>query len=157
MATPFFQEWCEQNKQQEVRQWNHWWRKDNQPQLNDLPYERKKITVANKTPKSKAVGDKGMPPQPPGSTKWRFRPGTVALRQICQYQKSTELLLRHLPFQWLVWEIASQYRKDFCFQYSVFSALQEACETYLVSLFEDAQICAIHVKRKTVMKKDGWV
>ena len=98
-----------------------------------------------------------MPPQPPGPTKQRFRPGTVALRQIQQYQKSTKLLLRHLPFQCLVQEIASQYKKDFCFQYSVFSALQEACETYLVSLFEDAQICAIHTKRKTIMKKDIWL
>ncbi len=68
-----------------------------------------------------------------------------------------QTLLRHLPFQGLVQEIASQYRKDFCFQYSAFGALQEACETYLVSLFEDAQICAIHVKRMTVMKKDIWL
>ncbi len=111
--------------------------------------------MANKQQKSKAVGDKGMPPQPPGPTKQRFRPGMVALRQIRQYQKSTELLLRCLPFQHLVWEIASQYKKDFHFQYLVFGALQEACETYLVSLFEDAQICAI--QRKTVMKKDIWL
>ncbi len=118
---------------------------------------KRKIAAAIKKPKSKAAGDKGMPPQPPGPTKGRFRPGTVALRQIWQYQKSTKLLLRYLPFQHLVWEIASQYKKDFHFQYSAFSALQEACKTYLVSLFEDAQICAIHVKRKNIMKKDIWL
>ncbi len=132
--------------------------KKGQPTLAQrLPLQKKKIVVAKKKPKSKAAGDKGMPPLPPGPTKWRFRPGTVVLRQIQQYQKSTELLLRCLPFQWSVWEIASQYKKDFQFQYSAFGALQEACETYLVSLFEDAQICAIYVKEKPSWSKDIWL
>ncbi len=111
----------------------------------------RKITAANK--KSKAARDKGMPP-PPGPTKQRYRPGTVALRQIRKYQKSMELLLHQLPFQHLVHKIASQYHQNFCFQYSVFGALQEACEAYMVSLFEDAQVCALHARRKMVMKPD---
>lgn len=46
----------------------------------------------------------------------RFRPGTVALREIRKYQKSTELLIRKLPFQRLVREIASDYKSDLRFQ-----------------------------------------
>jgi hypothetical protein len=40
----------------------------------------------------------------------RFRPGTVALREIRRYQKSTELLIRKLPFQRLVREIAQDFK-----------------------------------------------
>ncbi len=84
----------------------------------------------------------------------RFRPGTVALREIRKYQKSTELLLRKLPFQRLVREIAQEYKRDLRFQSSALAALQEACEAYLVGLFEDSNLCAIHAKRVTIMPKD---
>ena len=84
----------------------------------------------------------------------RFRPGTVALREIRRYQKSTELLLRKLPFQRLVREVASEYKSDLRFQASAIAALQEATEAYMVSLFEDSNLCAIHGKRVTVMPKD---
>jgi len=84
----------------------------------------------------------------------RFRPGTVALREIRRYQKSTELLLRKLPFQRLVREIAQDYKTDLRFQSAAVAALQEAAEAYLVGLFEDTNLCAIHAKRVTIMPKD---
>ncbi|KAA8515703.1 hypothetical protein F0562_018686 [Nyssa sinensis] len=77
----------------------------------------------------------------------RFRPGTVALREIRKYQKSTELLIRKLPFQRLVREIAQDFKTDLRFQSSAVAALQEAAEAYLVGLFEDTNLCAIHAKR----------
>jgi len=84
----------------------------------------------------------------------RFRPGTVALREIRRYQKSTDLLLRKLPFQRLVREIASEIKSDLRFQSSAIMALQEATEAYLVGLFEDTNLCTIHAKRVTIMPKD---
>ncbi|PWA74263.1 histone H3/CENP-A [Artemisia annua] len=84
----------------------------------------------------------------------RFRPGTVALREIRKYQKSTELLIRKLPFQRLVREIAQDFKTDLRFQSSAVAALQEASEAYLVGLFEDTNLCAIHAKRVTIMPKD---
>lgn len=84
----------------------------------------------------------------------RFRPGTVALREIRRYQKSTELLIRKLPFQRLVRELAQDFKTDLRFQRSAIEALQEASEAYLVGLFEDTNLCAIHAKRVTVMPKD---
>jgi histone H3 len=84
----------------------------------------------------------------------RFRPGTVALREIRKYQKSTELLIRKLPFQRLVREVAHEFKQEVRFQASAVLALQEAAEAYLVSLFEDTNLCAIHAKRVTIMTKD---
>jgi histone H3 len=81
----------------------------------------------------------------------RFRPGTVALREIRRYQKSTELLIRKLPFQRIVREIASDYKSDLRFQSAAIAALQEATESYLVGLFEDTNLCSIHAKRVTIM------
>jgi histone H3 len=84
----------------------------------------------------------------------RYRPGTVALREIRKYQKSTELLLRKLPFQRLVREIAQDFKSDIRFQSQALMAIQEACENYLVLLFEDTNLCAIHAKRVTIFPKD---
>ncbi|XP_061255358.1 uncharacterized protein LOC133237031 [Bos javanicus] len=75
----------------------------------------------------------------------RYRPGTVALREIRRYQKSTELLIRKLPFQRLVREIAQDFKTDLRFQSSAVMALQEACEAYLVGLFEDTNLCLLFV------------
>ena len=100
----------------------------------------------------------------------RFRPGTVALREIRRYQKSTELLIRKLPFQRLVREIAQDFKvrcrrgchmcamliprfavqTDLRFQSSAVMALQEAAEAYLVSLFEDTNLAAIHAKSESL-------
>ena len=86
---------------------------------------------------------------------WRkFRPGTYALREIRHYQKGSVLLIRKLPFQRVVREIAADLRPDIRFQSSALLALQEAAEAYLVRLFEDTNLCAIHAKRVTIMPKD---
>ena len=95
----------------------------------------------------------------PGSTgglkrPMRYRPGTVALRKIRRYQKTTELLIRKLPFNHLVWEIAQDFKTDLHFQSTAIIALQEAAEAYLVGLFEDTNLCAIHAKLVTIMPKD---
>ena len=84
----------------------------------------------------------------------RFRPGTVALREIRRFQKSTDLLIRKLPFQRLVREIAQEFKTDLRFQSAAVLALQEAAEAYLVGLFEDSNLCAIHAKRVTIMPRD---
>ena len=84
----------------------------------------------------------------------RYRPGTVALREIRKFQKSTELLLRKLPFQKLVREIACEFKSDLRFQTQAILALQEASEAYLVGLFEDTNLCCIHARRVTIMPKD---
>uniref|UniRef100_A0A1A9UCN8 Core Histone H2A/H2B/H3 domain-containing protein n=1 Tax=Glossina austeni TaxID=7395 RepID=A0A1A9UCN8_GLOAU len=84
----------------------------------------------------------------------RWGPGTVALREIRRYQKSTELLIRKLPFQRLVREIAQDFKTDLRFQSSAVMAFQEASEACLVALFEGTNLCAIHAKRVTIMPKD---
>lgn len=95
-------------------------------------------------------------PAPPAQKKaHRFRPGTVALREIRKYQKNTDLLLRRAPFQRLVREVAQDFTKEgIRFQSHALCALQEASEAYLVSLFEDCNLCAIHARRVTIMPKD---
>ena len=81
----------------------------------------------------------------------RYRPGTVALREIRRYQKSTDLLIKKLPFQRLVREIAQDFKNDLRFQSTAIMALQEAAEAYLVSLFEDTNLCAIHVSETFIL------
>ena len=76
-----------------------------------------------------------------------WRAGTVALREIRKYQKSTDLLLRKLPFQRLVREVAQDFKSDLRFQSHAVMAIQEAAEAYLVGLFEDTNLCCIHAKR----------
>ena len=109
------------------------------------------------------MAKKGSQKAPKGGMKkhYRYRPGTVALKQIRRYQKSTELLIRKLPFQRLVREIAADdevIRSPLCgklrFQSAAIMALQEASEAYLVGLFEDSNLCTIHAKRVTIMPKD---
>ena len=82
----------------------------------------------------------------------RFRPGPVALREIRRYQNSTDLLIKRLPFQRLVAEVAQDLNVSF--QSHAIMALQEASEAYLVSLFEDTDLCAQHAKRMTIFPKD---
>ena len=84
----------------------------------------------------------------------RFRPGTVALREIRKYQKSTCPLILKQPFQRLVRELAQDFKADLRFQGCAIMALQEAGEAYLVGLYEDTNLCAIHSKRVTIMPKD---
>lgn len=86
--------------------------------------------------------------------KMRYRPGTVALREIRRYQKSNESLLPRAPFQRLVREIAMDVNHELRFQSQALLALQEAAESYVVGLFEDTNLCAIHAKRQTIFPKD---
>ena len=84
----------------------------------------------------------------------RFRPGTKALREIRKYQRSTEPLIRRLPFQRLVKELAQNLAPGYRFQSVSIRALQEAAEDFLVGLFQDSQHCAVHANRVTVMARD---
>ena len=106
--------------------------------------------------RSGAPAQKSMPVAVEGGVKkpHRYRPGTVALCEIRRYQKSTELLIRKLPFQRLVREIAQDFKTDLRFQSAAVMALQEASEAYLVGLFEDSNLCTIHAKQVTIMPKD---
>ena len=123
---------------------------------------RKGITV-KKVAAAAAAARKMQKKAPAGGVRkhYRFRPGTVALKEIRQYQKSTELLIRKLPFQRLVREIANDdtvvpgsMMGKIRFQTDAIKALQESREAYLVGLFEDTNLCAIHAKRVTIMPKD---
>ena len=84
----------------------------------------------------------------------RYRPGTVALLEIHQYQKSTELLCRKLPVARLIREIAQDFKTDLRFQASAIAALHEAMEAYLVGLFKDTNLRTIHAQCVTIMPKD---
>ena len=83
-----------------------------------------------------------------------FRLGVIALHEIRYYQKSSALLIRKLPFKRLVREIAQDFKSDLCFTSVAILCLQEVAEVYLVGLFEDTNLCAIHAKRVTITPKD---
>ncbi|KAJ3145773.1 centromeric DNA-binding histone H3-like protein cse4 [Geranomyces michiganensis] len=109
------------------------------------------------TPAKKAPRPGGAPASRPH----RYRPGTVALREIRRYQKSTELLIRKLPFARLVKEVSADLSTmEYAggqpprWQSTAIMALQEASEAFMVHLFEDANLCAIHAKRVTIMQRD---
>ena len=102
-----------------------------------------------KTSRKRGAGQSAAPKKP-----HRYRPGTMSLREIHQYQKSTKLLIRRLPFQRLVREIAQDLKGRVNFASGAILALQEAVEAYLVGLFEDTNLCAIHAKHITIMPKD---
>ena len=135
--------------------------------VKEAQAELKRILAEKREEKRKKatarMAKKGGQKAPKGGVRkrYRYRPGTVALKQIRQYQKSTELLIRKLPFQRLVREIASDsevIKSPLCgkvrFQSAAIMALQEATEAYLVGLFEDSNLCAIHARRVTIMPKD---
>ena len=86
----------------------------------------------------------------------RYRPGTVALREIKRYQKSTELLIRKIPFQRLVREVVTSLfsNENYRFQSTALLALQEASEDYLVRMFSQVNDLAIHGKRVTIKPED---
>ena len=102
----------------------------------------------------KKSGDSLRGPQSATKRKHRYRPGTLALREIRHYQKKTNLLIKKAPFARLVREIAQELMVEIRFRGSAISALQEAAEAYLVGLFEDTNLCAIHAKRITIMPRD---
>lgn len=97
-------------------------------------------------------------PTPTGRRR-RYKPGTVALQEIRRYQRSYDLLLRKLPFARLVREVAldllpADVGAELRWQSHAIQALQEAAEAFLVHLFEDTNLCALHAKRVTIMQKD---
>jgi len=111
-------------------------------------------TMAKKRSKSKGKGKKRGRKPVKVRKKHRWRPGTVAMRDIRRYQKSTKCLMQRLPFQRLVRSIAKGYNSELRFQASSLAALQEATEAYVVGLFEDVNLCALHAGRVTVMTRD---
>jgi histone H3 len=124
---------------------------NNNDQTNNTT-KRTKITpklVAPRSAKKSAAKGAGSVKKPE-----RYRPGAAALRDIRKYQKSTEVLIKKLPFQRLVREIATDFKTGLRFQGSAIAALQEAAEAYLVKVFDDSNQCALHAKRVTVMPKD---
>ena len=130
------------------------------PAPNDHAWLRrhKPLPGRAKQPRSqlwaKSLQKKGTAQPAGGKKPRRYRPGTVALREIHRYQKSMELLIRRLPFQRLVRKIAQDYRSRLNFASGAILALQEAAEAYLVGLFEDTNLCVIHAKCITIMPKD---
>ncbi|KAF2142755.1 uncharacterized protein K452DRAFT_326043 [Aplosporella prunicola CBS 121167] len=125
---------------------------------------RKSIGSSAATPRGKGAktqkrlsGVEPGDPLPLGRKKPRYKPGTLALREIKKYQKSTDLLLLKLPFSRLVREIALSMTatgEPMRWQSQAIQAIQEAAEAFLVHLFEDTNLCAIHAKRVTIMQKD---
>ena len=115
-------------------------------------------STGGKAPPRRALATKAARKSQPSSggikKPHRWRPGTAALREIRRYQKSTELLIRKLPFQRLVKEVTQDMGREVRFQSHAIMALQEASEAYLVSLFEDTNLCALHAKRVTIFPKD---
>ena len=121
-------------------------------------------TIGGKTHRLSVLGklaqQQAGPPRPPlganGGVKkpHRYRPGTVALREIRRFQKTTELLIRKAPFQRVVRDIALKYKKDVRFQSTAVLALQEASEAYMVGMFEDTNLAALHAKRVTILPRD---
>ena len=114
----------------------------------------KRPTYGKKQPKSQT----GNPQHQP----YRYQPGTVALREIQKYQRSTDLLICKLPFQRLVCEIVQGFNTEFRVMPAMVMALQEAAEVYLVQLLEDSNLCTIHTKcyhttkRHSVGKTNPW-
>lgn len=101
-----------------------------------------------------APGRKNKPVPGGIKAKRRFRPGTRAIRDIRRFQKTEEPIIAKLPFQRLVREIANEQMKTPRFTATAILALQKACEAFIVGLFEDCNVCAIHAKRKTVLPRD---
>ncbi|XP_032227002.1 histone H3.3 [Nematostella vectensis] len=119
------------------------------------PVRRDPVHYSSK-PRSPASGaSHGRTPSSPRKAR-RFRPGTRALMEIKYYQKTTHLLLRKAPFMRVVKEVADRFytTSELRWQVAALMALQEAAEAFLVRLFEDANLCAIHAKRVTVMPRD---
>ena len=118
-------------------------------------------SIATKAPRNPIPAKKLSNPQqksPGGMNKRKLRPGTRALKEIRKYQKSSDLLIPSLPFSRLIREVAQSVlgssMPDIRFQSSAILALQEASEAYLVTLFEDTVLCAIHARRVTIMPRD---
>lgn len=144
--------------------------KKSRKRKTDTPRKRQGATFDDKSPGAAEQLNRATPnvkrtvrpaprPSPGGGgakRDHRFRAGTRALMEIRKYQKSTNLLLRKMPFARVVREICQIFNptSELRWQAAAIMALQEASEAFLVHLFEDSNLCAIHAKRVTVMPKD---
>lgn len=133
--------------------------KSKQPQFGKPQFGRK--SVGGKAPRKQlvpqmAAAARNISGTPRTPAKRRYRPGTRALMEIRRYQKNTDLLIPKLPFSRVIREVAQALggTRDLRFQTAAIMALQEASEAFLVTLFEDCVLCAIHARRVTVMPKD---
>ena len=109
-----------------------------------------KRSLGQKKGKKSAAGS-----APAGAKKaFRWKPGTVALRQVKKLQKSTELLIAKAPFSRLVREIAESHKAGLRFQSSAVAAIQEATESFVISLLGDANLTALHANRVTALPRD---
>ncbi|KAJ5358422.1 uncharacterized protein N7496_010835 [Penicillium cataractarum] len=118
-----------------------------------------KSTAAGKRPAGKRTSNVQPGDPTPTGKKRRYKPGTVALKEIRRYQRSYDLLIAKLPFARLVREVAldllpAEVGAELRWQSHAIQALQEAAEAFMVHLFEDTNLCAIHAKRVTIMQKD---
>lgn len=123
------------------------------PRYNQRESPRGSSRRKSKKPVHRSVEEKS-------PKKRRFRPGQKALKEIRHFQKTTNLLIRKLPFSRVVREIAMEVvgpSQTMMWKATAIMALQEAAEAYLILLFEDALLCAIHAKRVTVTPKDIWL
>jgi histone H3 len=122
----------------------------------DQPFEEEE-EAEEKKPKAKGTGKGGKKPVRKLTGKRPAKDKTKkskALKEIMRYQKSTELLIKKLPFQRLVREIAQDSKTDLRFASTAMAAVQEAAEAFLIQLLENSNLAAIHSKRVTVMPKD---
>ena len=137
--------------------------KDVQPPRKDIQALRKGGKQPRKFISHKMLR-KGVKPTRGLKTPHRYRPGMVALREIRWYQRFTENLIKQTPFQKLIREISQEYRicpdgpgtpsVQVRFQSTAIATLQEAAENYIVGLFEDVNLLAIHARRVTIMPRD---
>lgn len=126
------------------------------------PQRSESHVLVAKSPSSRLLymsgGHEKQPIASQTSTKFRrYRPGSRALREIRQFQASTDLLIPKLPFARLVREVTQKYWPDSgFFRYTVqgLLALQTAAEAYLIGIFEDSVLCSVHARRVTLQVKD---
>lgn len=83
-----------------------------------------------------------------------FKPGTVALREVKRYQKTSGFLIASLPFERLVREVAQDFKADLRFSRSAVALIQLITEHYLVGILEESVLVAISAKRVSVQPKD---
>ena len=104
--------------------------------------------------KDKGTSDKAIEDKVTQHKKMRYRPGTVALREIKKYQKHSKPLTARLPFERRVRTLLKELDTEVRLRPQTLEAMREATEAYLVDVLADSNLCAIHAKRETVMVKD---
>ncbi|KAK8383925.1 hypothetical protein O3P69_015988 [Scylla paramamosain] len=114
------------------------------------PTKRRRSSLYPRKKSSKGPNKSGNTP----ARRHRFRPGTVALKEIRHYQRTWNTLIPKLSFSRLVREILGEYRSDLRIQSLALQALQESAEVFLTGLLERANLCSIHARRITITPPD---